>query len=130
MPIKTPAIVGTILTDSRGQPTCRRPRISRFPTVRWIFHQRLVKKQEARGSRLFLFPFSLAVPRRRLFLHPSRSRRQVLLSREMRRYRFKRTRRALLCQRPNRKSQLLRASPSSPSSGFLRSVFQPRCSSM
>lgn len=55
-------------------------------------------------------PFSLAVPRRRLFLHPSRSRRQVLLPREMRRYRFKRTRRALLCQRPNRKSQLLRAS--------------------
>lgn len=37
--------------------------------------------------------------------------RRVLLPREIHRHRFKRTLRALLCQRPNRKSQLLRASP-------------------
>lgn len=64
------------------------------------------------GSPRISLPLSPSHPHRTPSpFSPSRSCRRVLLPREMRRYRFKRTRRALLCQRPNRKSQLLRAFP-------------------
>lgn len=80
-----------------------------FPR-RWIFHQRFVKKQEAPVDPRFFRPFLARLTSSPF--SPPRSRRRVLLPREMRRHRFKRTRRVLLCQRPNRKSQLLRASSS------------------
>lgn len=126
------ATVGTILTDSRGQPTCWRHRISRFPTVRWIFHQRFVKKQEARGSR-FLSPLlALAVPRH-LFLHPDPAdeffclaKYVATVSNELAALYFANDRivNHNYCERP----------PSFELSvsffGFLGSVFQPRCFSM
>lgn len=66
------------------------------------------------GSPRISLPLSPSRARTPSPFSPSRSCRRVLLPREM--CRFKRTRRALLCQRPNRKSQLLRASP------FLRAL--------
>lgn len=106
------APVRIILTDTRGRTGERRSSISRFPTVRWIFHQRFVKKQEARNLASSLPPFFPRPPYPVAFFSIFSSCRRILLLREIRRHRFKRTLRALLCQRPNRKSQLLRAYPS------------------